>query len=147
MNILGIDPGIANTGLAYRIGDTMGYRTIVTKPRKEIYFRIREVLFEIDRLTLHPWDLLVIEDFVGPLGRDTVFLIGAILGHLNAHTQILIHPKKWVKEFFGKKKDYKKAANAWCKRNKYTPGTQHEADSLCLLEWGKKYAVKQQQKS
>ena len=141
MNILAIDPGIANTGIAYQKGETVCYRTIVTQSGDPFSERIKEVLYEIDRFTTETWDWVIIEDFVGHLGRNTVFLIGALLGLQDASSSVLIHPKKWVRQFFGKKEDYKKAAMRWCLKNGRKPRTQHEADALCLLEWGKRYAV------
>ena len=141
MNILAIDPGIANTGVAFCINGTVGFKTIITSKKDSLSERIKEVLYEIDQFTTETWDWVIIEDFVGHLGRNTVFLIGALLGLQDASSSVLIHPKKWVRQFFGKKEDYKKAAMRWCLKNGRKPRTQHEADALCLLEWGKRYAV------
>lgn len=138
--IVAIDPGIANTGVAVMTGsNTLMYDTIVTSAKNSLPNRLKDIMFKLELMTELRCDFLVIENFVGPLGRSTVLLIGAMLGGFDSKKVALPHPKQWVASFFGKKKDYKKAAMVWCKKHKYSPQTQHEADALCLLEWGKKY--------
>lgn len=138
MNILAVDPGIANTGVAFCINGTVGFKTIVTSKKDSLSVRIRDILFSIEAMTKQVYDLLVIEDFVGHLGKHTVLLVGALIGLHEYNDFRLVHPRKWVKEMFGRKKDYKIAAKKWCQKHGFKPETQHEADALCLLEWGKK---------
>lgn len=140
-NVIAIDPGIKNTGIAYQSAEgVFGYRTVVTLTAQTVAERIQKILGAVDQIADPAvWKTVIIEDFVGHLGKDTVYLIGAFLGFFTGATSIIkVHPKKWVKEFFGTKKDYKKAAAKWCRKNRLTVSSQHEADALCLLAWGTK---------
>ena len=78
MNILAPDPGIANCGVAFNEGESRFHFTVVTKPGV-LEERIHYILTELDKLQ-HHIDLVVMEDFVGHLGKSTVYLIGALIG-------------------------------------------------------------------
>lgn len=139
MNIIAFDPGIANTGVAWQIGSSLFHKTIKTSPREDIPSRILHTTGDLIGLTHHRWDCCVIEDYVGPWGKPTKLLLGALIqwvGNFSNKVNI-VHPKIWVKDLFGKKQDYKLAANKLCKKLGYKPSTQHETDALCLLEWSK----------
>lgn len=149
MNILAIDPGIANCGVAYQLGKKRRCFTITTSPDTDIASRLQYIAlhFNPQDYIQAPWDVVVIEDFVGSLGRKTVWLIGAIQAEV-AHPDtkiVLVHPRRWTKEAFGEGKDkefYKEAAMLHAPSvlgGREKPATQHEADAVCLLDWYNKF--------
>mgnify|MGYP001599867712 CR=1 FL=1 len=143
MNQLAIDPGDRNLGYALLVdGRSRVYKfgTHVTQKEQNQWERIESIRIVIDQLITPTHELnVVIED--GYRRGALIRLIGYLAGYFTARGNLVKtpHPAVWPKQFFGQKKDYKKAAMRWCQRNGYKPLTQHEADALCLLEWGKKY--------
>jgi Holliday junction resolvasome RuvABC endonuclease subunit len=137
---LAIDPGIQNTGWAYRTpGGFVHHGTIVTDPRDSVFFRIAQIIGTIDD-KLKRAEVVVIEDFLGRLGRATVMLIGALGGYSAAAlaSRVFKVPnRKWAPEFAGEKdkEKVKKATMDKVVASGKRPGTQHEADAIGLLYW------------
>ena len=143
MNGIAFDPGIANTGVAYNDGELIGYRTLTSDPKSSPAHRIAEIVLSLTALEGGVWDYCVIEDYVGAFGNDTKKEIGALIAvAVLSERFYLVHPKVWVKEMFPKSRDYKKAAMKLAKKRGLCPRTQHEADAICLHEWGRKQCEK-----
>ena len=146
--IIGIDPGIANTGFAC---STCGVvRTVKTTSDCEIgqrLFDIRntienhciECLPDADGFCLEA--TVVIEDFYGNFGKETKWLIGVLIEALWPCKLILVQPAKWVRDLFGKKNNgkFKACAIKLARKRGWCPEDQHQADAACLIEWAKKY--------
>lgn len=149
-HVLAIDPGIAYTGVAV-YDDSMRrawrYYTIETSPKEPLPARLQYIVAHFWNDAKNPFTDVVIEDFVGSLGRKTVWLIGAIQAEVWSPTTniVLVHPRRWTKELFGAGKDkefYKEAATLHAPSvlgGRARTATQHEADAVCLLDWYRKF--------
>jgi hypothetical protein len=136
---IAFDPGIANTGMAYRVGDKTGHRAITTDSGLPLAARIVEIVFSLTPFSGGDWDYCVIEDYVGSFGNDTKKEIGALIAAtMYSRNFYIVHPRVWVRELFPKSKDNKKAAMRLARKLGLAPATQHEADAICLLEWGRR---------
>lgn len=137
---LAIDPGIQNTGWAFRTpGGFIHSGTIVTDPRDSVFFRIAQGLEELgDKLKRA--EIVLIEDFLGRLGRSTVMQIGALGAGAAAAvaSRVFCVPNRvWAPEF-AREKVKEKIKAATMKRVMEAgahPKTQHEADALGMLFW------------
>ena len=135
--VLAIDPGIANTGWAeFCNGKRVTSGCLETSPKNSIQSRIGSIcqrLADIDHNST-----VVVEDFVGSLGRKTVWLIGAILGYNYQKEIVLVLPRRWPKELHGAGLDkdvYKQKSMLLATAGGHTPKTQHEADAICIGLW------------
>lgn len=138
--VLAIDPGLRNTGWAYRTpGGFIHAGTIVTDPKESVFFRIGYVL-EVLADKLKRAETVVIEDFLGQLGRTTVMLIGAIGGNAAAALANKAHKipnRTWSTEFTGEKTRVEIKAKTMEKIRLlgHIPNSQHAADAIALLLW------------
>ncbi len=149
MNILAVDPGIANTGWACSDGR---HGTIVTKATLPLYQRIAEIAQEL-YLQCSSVDLVIVEDTFGNFVKPTTMLVGGLMGVFGESEFVkqflLVGPGRWVRELFGREHqgDYKAQALKLAQKSKTPPGSQHAADAICLLEWYKiHYAESQKTK-
>lgn len=136
--VLAVDPGIANTGYAFRQYDGhIAHGTLTTKTKSPLTERLVQI---VQPLSLFYPDVLVIENFFGPLSKETVYLIGAITYGCRAKTTLIVEPAMWVRQMFGLKKagKYKKEATKLAKKFAETK-TQHEEDAISLLRWYETY--------
>ncbi len=135
MQILAIDPGIANTGWAASNG--MG-GTLTTQSGILPNKRICQISFSLyNTLVNNPPTTVVIEDTFGPLLKQTTMLLGGLMVAFSKANFVLVPPNKWLKDLFGhdKKGMYKELTKRLVDKMGKKYNTQHQADALGILHW------------
>ena len=132
---LTVDPGIANTGWAEWSPDRklLACGVIETSNKETLISRLHTITSRLHGAS----DIIVMEDFVGHLGKKTVMLLGAIYA-TQSHPCYRVHPRRWTGELFGRGHDsnyYKKSAEALASLSGLPFKTQHEADAISMLCW------------
>lgn len=134
--VLTIDPGLANMGWAYFVGDRRaGSGTVETSNKEALHDRLEKLT---KTLPVGEVDRLVLEGCFGPAKTKLDYVIGALITCINHKQYIIVTPAKWKKLVCpkGTKETYgSKITKLVTKRFGLKPSTQHEADALGLGVW------------
>ncbi len=135
---LAIDPGITNTGWAVEAKGEKGVQsaTCITSSKDRLTDRMYSIT---DRLPELAVDTLIVEEFNGTFGINTKYLIGHLIGYIQAKFTVLVSNQRWRKDLL--KVHASEEASELLLKKYPKAKTQHEADALGLLDWWKEYGT------
>lgn len=139
IDILGVDPGLANIGVSY-FPNKFGY-TITTSKELPQTMRIEMILEQInDIMSVDRVELLIIEDFKNFGRRKNVDaiqkVVGGLVGLAIAHgiEYVLYEPAKWLKHLGINGNDHKEKTRQLILERDWTVDSQHAIDACGLIE-------------